>query len=286
MTYGKKAIIFILTGILITVLTLALLTAATFDIKSADTVLGIMYHQVLKDKSVAGEYVVTYEELEADFKWLRDNNYTSYLPSEIKAIRQNGGMLSKKAVILSFDDGYETGLEYVLPLLQKYQLKATINIVGDYTDKYSELSQKEKNLSYSYLTWEEIARLSQYKNQIEIGLHTYSMHGFDSTRQGCGKNPGETDEEYRAILYSDTARLINKLGEYGVFPTSFAFPYGIISQGAVDTIKSTGIDIFMTCREAPTIINDDTIIINRYNRAGGRAIADIDKLYLSQAEGI
>lgn len=86
--------------------------------------------------------------------------------------------------MITFDDGYETGLYYVLPLLKKYGMKAVINVVGSYTDEYSRINEEGKHLSYAYLTWNEIKTLSD-SGYVEIGNHTYDMHSNNGDRNGC-----------------------------------------------------------------------------------------------------
>lgn len=77
-----------------------------------------MYHQVLKDESRSGKYIITPYELEEDLKYLSANGYVSVLPSELTQINDGERKLPEKAVMITFDDGYETGLYYVLPLLE------------------------------------------------------------------------------------------------------------------------------------------------------------------------
>lgn len=242
--------------------------------------LGLMYHQVLKDESRSGKYIITPDELESDLKYLSDNGYVSLLPSELAKIRKNGEKLPEKTVVITFDDGYETGFYYVLPLLKKYGMKAVINIVGSYTDEYSEIDEEGKHLSYAYLTWNEIKKLSD-SGYVEIGNHTYDMHSNIGERNGCAKMAGESEKEYRKALYDDISSLSDKLEKVtGVRPVSFAYPFGALSEGSADVIESTGTEVFMTCCELPCSLNQNgRIVINRYNRESGRAVWQICEEY-------
>ena len=246
--------------------------------------MGIMYHQVLKDESRSGKYVVTPDELEADLAYLAENNFVSVLPSDIVNVVDNNGVLPEKSVMITFDDGYETGLYYVLPLLEKYNMKAVINIVGSYTDKYSEIDCEGEHLSYAYLTWDEVQRLSD-SGRVEIGNHTYSMHSDENGKKGCSRLPGESDEEYHSIFLQDISALSEKIRSVtGRKPVSFAYPYGIISEGSKEIAAENGVRVFMTCCELPSIIDDaDRIVINRYNRESGRPVSEI---YLQYSQSL
>lgn len=242
--------------------------------------LGLMYHQVLKDESRAGKYIITPYELEEDLKYLSENGYVSVLPSELEQINDGKKKLPDKAVMITFDDGYETGLYYVLPLLEKYNMKAVINIVGSYTDEYSQINEEGKHLSYAYLTWNEIRQLSD-SGHIEIGNHTYDLHSNTGDRNGCAQKDGENASDYHNALYNDVSALSDKLEDVtGVRPTAFAYPFGSLTDGSAEVISGCGIRVFMTCCEKPCRISGGQIIVvNRYNRESGRSAQDICAQY-------
>ena len=261
-------------GVVCIAVMLGILSAAIYaENESGDSFIGLMYHQVLKDESRAGKYIITPE---SDLAYLSENGYVSVLPSQLVKIREQGGRLPEKTVVITFDDGYETGLYYVLPLLKKYGMKAVINVVGSYTDEYSRINEEGKHLSYAYLTWNEIKKLSD-SGYVEIGNHTYNMHSYNGDRNGCARKENESDEQYRTVLYEDVARLSDKLQRVtGKRPVAFAYPFGSLSEGSAEIIGSAGISVFMTCCEQPCSMNrNGRIVINRYNRESGRTARQI-----------
>ena len=237
-------------GVVCIAVMLGILSAAIYaENESGNSFIGLMYHQVLKDESRAGKYIITPNELESDLAYLSGNGYVSVLPSQLVKIREQGGRLPEKTVVITFDDGYETGLYYVLPLLKKYGMKAVINVVGSYTDEYSRINEEGKHLSYAYLTWNEIKKLSD-SGYVEIGNHTYDMHSYNGERNGCARKENESDEQYRTVLYEDVARLSDKLQRVtGKRPVAFAYPFGSLCEGSAEIIGSAGISVFMTCCE-------------------------------------
>ena len=74
-------------GIVCIAAMLGVLSAAIYaEDEKNDSFLGLMYHQVLKDESRAGKYIITPYELEEDLKYLSQNGYVSILPSELEQI--------------------------------------------------------------------------------------------------------------------------------------------------------------------------------------------------------
>jgi len=273
----KICVAAIMAGVVCIAVMLGILSAAIYaENESGDSFIGLMYHQVIKDESRAGKYIITPNELESDLAYLSENGYVSVLPSQLVKIREQGGRLPEKTVIITFDDGYETGLYYVLPLLKKYGMKAVINVVGSYTDEYSRINEEGKHLSYAYLTWNEIKKLSD-SGYVEIGNHTYDMHSYNGERNGCARKENESDEQYRTVLYEDVARLSDKLQQVtGKRTVAFAYPFGSLSEGSAEIIGSAGISVFMTCCEQPCSMNrNGRIVINRYNRESGRTAQQI-----------
>lgn len=276
----KTAVTIIITG-LFTVISLLCILGFAENNSHSGRVLGVMYHQVLKDTGRSGKYIITPDMLERDLAELKSSGYTSMLPREIAQYAESGKPLPEKCVVLSFDDGYETGLSYVLPLLEKYNMKAVINIVGSYTDKYTELPEEQKSLSYDYLTWEEVKQLSD-SGIVEIGCHTYDLHE-NGERLGCAKKPYESEAEYFAMLSSDISRFQEKMqAELGYKAVSFAYPFGAMSDGSVKLLSDMGFKVFMSCAELPSEISAAPVMINRYNRSFDRPVNEIIRQYQSK----
>ncbi len=228
----------------------------------------IMYHSIVDDVSRVNEYVVTPETIEKDMKYLKDNGYETVLTDDLINYIENDVPLPQKPVMITLDDGFYNNAYYLVPLLEKYDMKAVISIVGEYCDSASE---RDAHIpEYSYLTWEDISDISE-NPRIEIGNHTYSMH-TNNSRKGCSKLLYETEEEYSEILFEDISKLQNKLSsEADLFPISFAYPFGYISRESIPVLKDLGIKATFTCYEKPNYIikNPQCLYgLDRYNRDG------------------
>lgn len=227
----------------------------------------IMYHSILKDKSRAGRYIVTPDTLENDMKYLKENGYETILISDLISYVYQGIPLPQKPVVLTFDDGHYNNMEYLLPLLQTYDMKAVISVVGSYTEEFSK--NDSHNPNYSYLTWEDVSTL-QKSGRIEIANHTYNMHE-SAARKGCSIKKGESEEEYKRILSEDLTLLQQELQEKSNInpPLTFTYPFGYICDEAREMTKDMGFLASLSCYEKVSKISknpDSLYCLGRFNR--------------------
>ncbi len=230
----------------------------------------IMYHSVLKDKSLAGPYTVTPETVERDLAYIKAHGYTTMFVSEVAQAVLTGQALPEKPIIITLDDGYLNNLTYVLPLLEKYDMKAVVSVVGNYSECYAQ--KPDPNPAYAYLCWEDIEELTA-TGRVEIGNHTYDMHRKDKGRKGAKKKLGESDADYYAALMTDVGKTQSLLEEYcGIVPTTFTYPFGYISKDSVPILQEMGFTAMLTCCEKVNVLTGDTGVLQalgRFNRPYG-----------------
>ena len=215
----------------------------------------LMYHSISKDASGESEYTISQSRFEGDLKWLRDNGYTTIFPSQLAAYVKEGAMLPSKPVIISFDDGFANNYLYAYPLLQKYNMKAVIALIGIESDLSS--GDIYRNPEYSNLTWGEVALLSQ-SGLIEFASHTYDLHSISGGRKGADKKPGESAADYRQVLTSDLVKnqeLIESAA--GRPPLTFAWPFGAYppDRSGDPILKDVGFDITFTSYQHTSTVN-------------------------------
>lgn len=230
----------------------------------------IMYHSVVKDRSWAGPYIVTPETVESDLAYLKAHGYTTMFVSELADAVFTGKPLPEKPIIITLDDGHLNNLTYVLPLLEKYDMKAIVSVVGSYSQCYSE--KPDPNPDYAYLSWEDIDALTA-TGRVEIGNHTYDMHRKDLGRKGASKKFGESDADYYVALISDVGKTQSLLEEHcGIVPTTFTYPFGYISKESVPILQEMGFTAMLTCNNRVNIITGDPNTLRalgRFNRPYG-----------------
>ena len=180
----------------------------------------LMYHSVVKDApKPLSDWTTTEALFRKDLQWLRDNGYTTYLPSEIIS----GVPLAEKAVLITFDDGYMNNCTVALPILREFGMKAVVSIVTSYMGKTEE----------EFLTWDACREMAQ-SGLIEFGSHTHALH-----ESGIGRLRGESREDYEQRLADDLDRSVQliqqEIGQKNV--SFFAYPHGLQNSWANNLLR-------------------------------------------------
>ncbi len=211
----------------------------------------IMYHAILEDNKLSSKYIVSPGLFEEDLAYIRKKGYTPVFMKDVIAFTEGRGRLPKKPIVITFDDGYYNNYYYAYPLLQKYNMKAVISIVGKMSDEFT--GSGDRNLNYAHLTWNDVLdmHLSGYW---EIQNHSYNCHTYD-VRNGVSQVSNESDEDYRSFLTSDICRLQDKITYVtGVTPTTFTYPFGAFNENTDTILKEIGFKATLSCTEGVSTI--------------------------------
>lgn len=160
-----------------------------------------MYHNVSHDINSKGLTIFN-ENLEEQFHYLKEKGYSTYHFSEL----ENKKSINPKSVIITFDDVTQNQLLYAVPLLQKYNFKATFFIPFGYignVDSWN--SGKEKIMS--------VEELKALDKRVELGLHSFAHKRYASL----------TKDEINAD-FSKCFEIIEK-NDLKVY-NALAYPYG------------------------------------------------------------
>ena len=236
----------------------------------------IMYHNIRETNETDSKYTVSKTDFENDLKFLRDNGYTTVVMQDLINFVQYKSNLPKKPVVLTFDDGYFNNCAYAFPLLQKYNSKAVISIIGYYTDQFTQ--SPDENPKYSHLTWTDIKEMMKSGN-IEFQNHSYNLHTTDKGRNGSKKKRSESLEEYRQLLTSDIQKLQDEFFQNtGYTPTTFTYPFGSVSEASFDIIKELGFKATLSCENKTNILTHNPeclYMLNRFIRTPSVSVKDI-----------
>jgi len=164
-----------------------------------------MYHQVDRNESV--ELIISSEKLEAQFKFLAENDYHSYHLSELIQLQK---LRAKKNIVITFDDGYVNQLKYAYPLLQKYKLKATFFIPLKYIG-----SEDTWNSPTSPIMDYEALR-SLDPSVVELAYHSFEHKKY--TELSSGQIETDTQKAFEVVSENALPLKPYLAYPYGKFP--------------------------------------------------------------------
>ena len=195
------------------------------------------YHQINDTEKNA--LTVNTEQFEAQMKYLSENGYTTITPADMLDAWENGTKLPEKPVIITFDDGYLDNYNHAFPILEKYQLKATIFLISDYVNTYP-----------NYLTW------SAVQDMQESGLIDFESHTL--SHEELTKAPS-LDEAKHQLIGSKQAIEWN-LGKQVNF---IAYPCGEYDADIEQATKDAGYRAAFTVNYALAEPGEDPFILDR-----------------------
>lgn len=198
------------------VMVVLLLAAAGFIFwlfeRAANGVPILVYHRV--NDTDTNPTTLTVADFDAQLKFLVDNGYHVIAPDDLLDAWASGKTLPANPIVLTFDDGHEDIYKNVFPILQKYNMRATVFIVTDH------IGMKD------YLTW-DLVRALQAGGFMDFESHTMSYKNL-TTLKG--------DKLWNEIYGSKQAI------EWALKkPAKFiAYPEGKYTVDAEDTSKEVG----------------------------------------------
>ncbi|MFT4849917.1 MAG: peptidoglycan/xylan/chitin deacetylase (PgdA/CDA1 family) [Sediminicola sp.] len=128
----------------------------------------IIYHDVSLSRSEV--LTISVEKLEEQLSYLAEKEYCTHHFKELMDLKLLPG---SKNIVLTFDDGHVSQLELVIPLLEKYNLKATFFVPLGYLGKTDEWNTS----SLAVMTSEQLNGLNP--NLIELAFHSYYHKNYN-----------------------------------------------------------------------------------------------------------
>ena len=89
----------------------------------------LMYHHLVEDGEETNSMAVTATKFRRDMEYLRAHGYVTLLPEELDGILRSRQQCPERAVVISFDDGYESNYTIAYPILQELGCKAVVALI-------------------------------------------------------------------------------------------------------------------------------------------------------------
>ncbi len=233
----------------------------------------INYHDITEQ----GQYTPPFDrvavqvaKLRQHFEWLRDNGYHVVSVQQLIDARDGKRPLPDHAVVLTFDDGFESFYTRAFPLLKEFHYPAVAAIIGAWVDGKS---KPDVPGNKPVMSWAQIKEIDR-SGLVEIASHTYGLHNsIESNPQGgieaavttrrwlVAAKRYETEAEYKKRIADGIENssdfLYRKLGHR---PRVMVWPYGEFNAFALAQAKKAGMKITMALADGDNHVNDLTVI--------------------------
>lgn len=190
--------------------------------------------------------VVSVDSFREQMKYLKDNGFYTATLEDLERFLAKEIDLPAKTVVITFDDGYYSNIEYAYPILKEYGQKATIFVVG----KGVENATSETNMSSTLrsLGYEDIKNTSDV---FEFHSHTYDLH------KQINNMPALTVLSKEEILV-DLNRIKEQLGT-----KYLAYPFGGYNENTIEVLKELNYKLAFTVKEGYASPNSEKYEIPR-----------------------
>jgi len=189
----------------------------------------LMYHDIDVVEPGPDDTTVSPALFSAQMEWLYSSGYRAVSIRDIDAFARAGRDGPERTVVITFDDGYASFMDYAYPLFTDYGFKAVINVIGERAGTYINYGHRRPVLS-----WDEY-RLLVESGVAEIGCHTWGLHTYSKTSER-----GVLGRTARA-LSKDFEHFKERLAqETGSSTEILAWPYGLYDRKAMRAAEEAG----------------------------------------------
>ena len=221
----------------------------------------LSYHEIAdKSETLDSTYAVTPSNFDAQIHWLMDNGYHFISIDDILTYRKNAKPLPKKAVLMTFDDGYSSVYANAYPLIKKYKIPVVIALVGSWLQAKDNVDFDGHTIARSkFLSQKEIKEMVS-SGLVEIASHSYFLHkGIQGNPQGnmqpavrtrqwlSDKKTYEDEKSYQQRITNDLLKNNTFLKHYtGQKPRVIVWPYGHYNREVRKIAQKLGMPIGLT----------------------------------------
>lgn len=213
-----------------------------------DHVAVLMYHHLTETPLMLYPGVLPAVQFDEQMQLLKQEGFHVITMKQYREFMLDRVPVPDNAVLLTFDDGYESFYKLAFPILQKYGYTAVNFII------VSDVDNTNKH-QVPKLTWEQMREMK--RAGMDFYNHTYNLHYYGvvdaegGTRPAASsllyihdENRNELNEEYYRRVTGDLAHAERRLKEeLGNTDSAIAFPYGSYNEKLLEICDSLGIHL-------------------------------------------
>jgi biofilm PGA synthesis lipoprotein PgaB len=247
----------VLRGILPLVLLLPVLSSA----RDRGELTILSYHEISdKAGALTPAYAVTPTNFLRQMDWLRNHGYRFVGIDDLLASRAGKRPLPDKAVLVTFDDAYQSVFVHAWPVLKMFRIPATVSVVGSWLEAKESVDFDGKpRPRAAMISWDALREMVQ-SGLVEVGSHSWDLHrGIVANPQGNlqpaatsrrwlpERNRHEDEASYRRRIEADLSRSVAEIRKRtGKAPRVIAWPYGRYNTTTVAIAERLGLQVGLT----------------------------------------
>lgn len=211
----------------------------------------LLYHHITE--GFEDESHVTVSTFENQIQLLVEEGFTGISLEELVQFVKYGGTLPEKPVVITFDDGYSSNYQLAFPVLEKYNMKATMFVIGH---SVGATTYKETETPIiPHFSYQEAQEMID-SGLISIQSHTYDMHQWgpleqypELARSTVLSLTGEKETDYISYLSADYLKSKEEIeANTSESVHFFAYPLGEYDVLSESILTSLGVDATFTVK--------------------------------------
>lgn len=171
------------------------------------------------------EWVNDISVVDSELKYLYDNGWKTIDLDEFYCWYNKECNFPEKTFAITIDDGDSEAYYNILPVLKKYNFKATLFSIGKYIPEVTEELNEPKRLKLGY---DKIVELRKNKSLLQVESHSYDLH--------------YTIDKKEAVLTKTQKELMKDFKENEKYSFKYmAYPYGQYNKKMLNAVSNSNI---------------------------------------------
>ena len=221
----------------------------------------LIYHKVCDlPPNKYHDHAVPPASFARQMEYLFRNKYNVITLEEFVEYKERKAKPPPKSVIITFDDGYMENYLNALPVLERYNFKATFFITSDYIDSEE---------PFRWLDWDE-QLLSQFRENKSDWLPLSRQMLLDISERGYSvgshtKSHPDLTQVEESVAVEELKGSKQRLEEILAKPvTSFSYPFGEeLNERVKDLVKAAGYKVAVRAMGTGSTLDSDFFELGR-----------------------
>jgi peptidoglycan/xylan/chitin deacetylase (PgdA/CDA1 family) len=186
----------------------------------------LVYHNISATEK--GRLSIAVRNFEAQMRQLQDEGFQTVSLAEFLGFTAGRRQLPRKSVLLTFDDGYKSFVQYARSTLKDYGFGATLFVYSDFIGAGSGLS------------WQDLRALSE---------QGYDVQAHSKSHANLRRKEGESEAAYAKRIEAELGYPLTLFKKYlGRSSESLAYPYGEVDDELLGYVAKYGYTAAFTVR--------------------------------------